>query len=174
MHLRTELPGLCLRHWHPDDKPALLAHADNRKVWRNLTHLFPSPYTEADADHWIALSNQPSRGLNLAIDLDGLAIGGMGISAGEGVFERTAEFGYWLAEPWWGRGLTTAAGRAFLDQVQGLRSFARIEAGVFGWNPVSMRVLEKLGFVREATLRRSVFKDGQMTDRVLYACLLDD
>jgi RimJ/RimL family protein N-acetyltransferase len=45
----------------------------------------------------------------------------------------------------------------------------RLEARVYAWNPASMRVLEKSGFVREALLRCSVFKDGEVIDSVLYA-----
>ena len=52
--------------------------------------------------------------------------------------------------------------------------FARLEAPVFGWNPASMRVLEKAGFVREGVLKRSVFKDVQLIDSVLFALILRD
>jgi len=45
----------------------------------------------------------------------------------------------------------------------------RLEAAVFAWNPRSMRVLEHCGFVREGISRASVFKDGEVTDRVVYA-----
>jgi RimJ/RimL family protein N-acetyltransferase len=48
----------------------------------------------------------------------------------------------------------------------------RLEAHVFEWNPASMRVLEKCGFVREGVLRRSIFKDGQVIDQILYARVL--
>ena len=53
--------GPCLvRPWRLDDKPALLRHANNRNVWRNLAHRFPHPYTEADADDWLTkFSRQP-------------------------------------------------------------------------------------------------------------------
>ena len=47
----------------------------------------------------------------------------------------------------------------------------RIEAHVFAWNAASLRVLEKAGFVREACLRRSVVKDGEVTDMVIFAVL---
>jgi RimJ/RimL family protein N-acetyltransferase len=40
---------------------------------------------------------------------------------------------------------------------------------VFEWNPASMRILEKCGFVREGVLRASAIKDGQIIDRVMYA-----
>ena len=45
----------------------------------------------------------------------------------------------------------------------------RLESAVFEWNPASMRVLEKCGFVREGVSRASVFKDGQVIDQVVYA-----
>ena len=45
----------------------------------------------------------------------------------------------------------------------------RVQAAVFAWNEASMRVLEKCGFVREAVLAKSVFKDGELIDSVLYA-----
>jgi RimJ/RimL family protein N-acetyltransferase len=48
-------------------------------------------------------------------------------------------------------------------------NLVRLEAAVFEWNPASMRVLEKCGFIREGVLRRSVFKDGQVIDQVMYA-----
>ena len=45
----------------------------------------------------------------------------------------------------------------------------RLESWVFEWNPASMRVLEKCGFVREGVLRASAIKDGQLIDRAMYA-----
>jgi [ribosomal protein S5]-alanine N-acetyltransferase len=47
--------------------------------------------------------------------------------------------------------------------------FSRLQAGVLAWNPPSMRVLEKLGFVREGVLKHSAYKDGQLIDRAMYA-----
>ena len=63
----------------------------------------------------------------------------------------------------------TAAVRATADHVFGNYDVVRLEAPVFAWNPSSMRVLEKCGFVREGVLRRSVLKEGQLIDEVLYA-----
>ena len=76
----------------------------------------------------------------------------------------------WLAlcaEP--GRGIANAAARSLGDQLLGAGTFARLQATVFAWNPASMRVLEKAGFVREGLLRHSVTKDGCLIDSVLYA-----
>ena len=172
MKLATAIPACVLRPWTPADKASLIANANNRNVWRNLADVFPHPYTEADADAWFRVAGSPDRSIKLAIELDGIAIGGIGARAGEGIFVRSAHFGYWLGEPYWGRGLATAAGRALLEHLKADGRFVRLEAPVFEWNPSSMRVLEKLGFERVAVLRKSVSKDGQLIDSVLYSCLL--
>jgi RimJ/RimL family protein N-acetyltransferase len=173
MKLATAIDGCVLRPWLPADKPSLIANANNRAVWRNLADTFPHPYTEEDADRWLRSNENPGRGIHLAIELDGEPIGGIGVRAGEGIFVRTAHFGYWLGETYWGRGLATAAGRALLDHLAIDERFVRLEAPVFEWNPASMRVLEKLGFEREALMRKSVIKDGQLIASVLYTYLFD-
>lgn len=172
MKLPTAIQGCVLRPWAVADKLSLVANANNRNVWRNLADVFPHPYTEADADQWIQFTGSPGRSINLAIEFEGAAVGGIGARAGEGIFVRTAQFGYWLGEPYWGRGIVTAAGRAMLENLREDARFARLEAPVFEWNPSSMRVLEKLGFVRETVKRNSVTKDGQLIDSVLYTYLL--
>ena len=58
--------------------------------------------------------------------------------------------GYWIGKAWWGRGLTTEAARAVCRHGFGVMRAGRIAADVFQDNPASVRVLEKLGFVRAA------------------------
>lgn len=162
--------GPCIvRDWRPTDLPALVALANNRRVWRNLHHRFPHPYTEADARQWFALLAAMPEPTHWAVELDGIAVGGVGIDPGEGIYAKAARFGYWLGEPYWGRGLMTAVARAASAHALSRFDLVRLEATVFAWNPASMRVLEKAGFVREGILRRSAVKDGQVIDQVLYA-----
>jgi RimJ/RimL family protein N-acetyltransferase len=164
--------GKCtVRDWRTTDKPQLLRLANNRSVWRNLTHRFPHPYTEADADGWLSLVVSATHSTNWCIEVDAEAVGGIGLRMGEGVFAKSAEFGYWLGEPYWGRGIMTAAVQAVSEYVLDQFDLVRLESPVFEWNPSSMRVLEKCGFVREAVLRKSVFKDGQVIDSMLYVLL---
>ena len=82
---------------------------------------------------------------------------------------RSAEIGYWLGEPFWGRGIATLAVRAVTAHAFDTHDLTRVFACVFEWNPASARVLEKAGYTREATLRKSVFKDGRTIDQFLYA-----
>jgi len=162
--------GKCrVRDWRLADKPSLLRVADNRNVARNLAHRFPHPYTEADADSWFVLLANMPQATHWAIEVGGEAVGGIGIDIGEGIYARTARFGYWLGEPFWGQGIMTAAVRATSDFVLGHFDLVRLEAPVFEWNPASMRVLEKCGFVREGVQRKGVFKEGRIIDAVIYA-----
>ena len=162
--------GVCVvRDWRTADKSSLMRFANNRNVWRNLAHRFPHPYTDADADAWFAhLATRPRR-TSWAIEVDGLAVGGIGADIGEGIWCRNANFGYWLGEPYWGRGIMTAAVRATASYALEQLDLMRLESPVFEWNPASMRVLEKCGFQREGMLRKSISKDGQIIDAVLYA-----
>lgn len=173
MELATDLPGCTLRPWRDSDVPALVHHGDNRHVWRNLSDMFPSPYTDADARFWVTFANEPGPGRHFAIALDGEAIGGIGLIAGDPLSPFTAQFGYWLGEAHWGRGIATAAARALVTHAFTDLPFIRLEASVFAWNPSSMRVLEKLGFAREGVRRSSVVKDGAIIDSVLYARVRD-
>jgi len=162
--------GKCrVRDWRLADKPSLLRLADNRNVARNLAHRFPHPYTEADADAWFVLLANKPQPTAWAIDVGGQAVGGIGIDIGEGIYAKTARFGYWLGEPLWGQGIMTAAVRATAEFVLGHFDLVRLEAPVFEWNPASMRVLEKCGFVREGVQRKGVYKEGRIIDAVIYA-----
>lgn len=162
--------GSCIvRDWRAADRESLLRYANNRNVWRNLSHRFPHPYEPADADAWFARLAEVENPTSWAIEVVGSAVGGIGIELGEGVYDRSGRLGYWLAEPWWGRGIMTDAVRATTDHILATFEVVRVEAFVLEWNPASMRVLDKCGFVREGVLRRSIHKDGAIIDAVLYS-----
>ena len=127
-----------------------------------------------EAEQWFRILDDPGRSLQFAIEVGDEAIGGIGAIAGEGIACQTAQFGYWLGEPFWNQGIATAAARALTQFIESERAFARLEAPVFIWNPASMRVLEKAGFFRESLRRHSVTKDGCLIDSVLYVRLIPE
>ena len=167
--VHLDLGSCVVREWTLDDKASLLHHANNRNVWRNLTHVFPHPYTDADAQWWFDFLARLPQPTHFAIDVQGCAVGGIGFSRGEGIFAASAELGSWLGEPYWGRGIMSAAVPAVSAYAFSRFELHRLEAAVFAWNAASMRILEKSGFVREGVLRRSAVKDGEVIDRVMYA-----
>jgi [ribosomal protein S5]-alanine N-acetyltransferase len=175
--LRLDVADGVIRPFQPSDRDAIVRHANNWNVARNMRDRFPHPYTVADAEAWLALVPTQSPTTNFAIatadELTGELIGGIGIELQTDVFRRGAELGYWVGESYWGRGIATAAVRAFTRYAFEAHDLLRIFAGVFSWNPGSMRVLEKAGYVREGILRQSVVKDGQVLDKMLYAVTRD-
>jgi ribosomal-protein-alanine N-acetyltransferase len=166
---------ITIRPWQLSDKPALLRYANNRNVWINMTDIFPHPYTPEDADRWLwrCGSQQPPH-TNLAVDLGGESIGAAGIALQQDVHRRTANIGYWVAEPFWGRGFATRALQLMTEYAFANFDVVRLQATVFEWNPASGRVLEKCGYRLEARLRRNIFKDGQLADELIYARLRDE
>jgi len=161
-----------LRPWRWGDEPTLIANANNRNVWRNLMDHFPYPYGREEAQNWIALCEGSAEVPNrLAIEVDGDAIGGVGVEFQEDVYKRIGLVGYWLGEDYWGRGIATEALKLATEHAFTQFDIVRLQAGVFGWNQASMRVLEKAGYNLEGIMRRAVFKDGEITDLHLYAKL---
>ena len=162
-----------IRSYRTDDAESLARYANNRNVSRNMRDTFPYPYTLQDAQQWIQLARRQRPEANFAIASASEVIGGIGLTFRNDVHRRTAEIGYWLGEPFWGRGIATAALRALSEYAFDEHDLARLEAYVYEWNPASMRVLEKAGYVREGRLRQSVTKDGATIDQFLYARVLD-
>lgn len=162
------LTDITLRQWAEGDQPDLIAQANNKNVWRNLSHLFPHPYTREDADNWIMIANADTKSIHLAIEYQGKVIGGIGAVAGEGVFAATVEIGYWLGEDFWGKGFASQALTALTDHLITQQTFVRLQATVFAWNEASMHLLEKAGYAREACLQKSISKDGQLIDSFIY------
>ena len=163
-----------VRRWRAGDADALARHANNINIARHLRDRFPHPYTAADARAFLAfVSREDAAATNLAIEVAGEAVGGVGLSQGFDVERYSAEIGYWLGEEFWGRGITSEAvalvtARAF-ERLQLLRIFAL----PFADNAPSVRVLEKAGYTREGLLRSSAVKYGQPRDQLLYARLND-
>src|SRR5262249_46291096 len=148
-----------LRPWRASDAESLARHADNRKVWLNLRDTFPHPYGIADAHRFFAMVAAQNPVTYFAIVVDGAAVGGIGFTPNEDVERLSAELGYWLAEPYWGRGITTEAVRALTRYAIETHALTRVYALPFARNAASCRVLEKAGFTLEGRLRRAVIKD---------------
>ena len=158
-----------VRTYRPDDAASLAANANNRKVWLNLRDRFPHPFTETNGAEWISHVLSTPGSQNFAIAVDDKAVGGIGLHLGTDVERISAELGYWLGEPYWGRGIVSEA--VALITKYGLEELglARIFAVPYAHNVASHRVLEKSGYEREGIMRSSAIKDGVIWDQYLYA-----
>jgi ribosomal-protein-alanine N-acetyltransferase len=167
--MQLVLERCTIRPWRLDDAESLAKYANNHKLWLTLRDVFPHPYTIPDAHEFLqrAISDQSTT--KFCIEVNGRAVGGMGIHPGEDVHSHTATLGYWLGEDFWGRGIMTEAVAALTDFCFDNFPLRRISAEVFANNPASARVLEKAGFVFEGRLKKYVIKDGKLLDSLLYA-----
>ena len=169
MGMKLSIGECWLRDWEELDAPALAVHADNRRIWSNLRDQFPHPYRLEHAREFIRRAAEASPRTIFAIATDSEAIGSIGLMPGRDVHRFTAELGYWLAEPYWGRGIVTMAVKALVQYAFEELGLRRVYAEPYATNPASSRVLEKAGFQLEGRLRASVFKDGKVLDQLLYA-----
>lgn len=162
---------LQLRNLHPNDAPLLAQYANNPRIAERLTNSFPHPYTQTDAQAFIQKMTASLPANVQAIEVEGQFTGCIGLHPENpnDIFAHNAELGYWLAEPFWGQGIMTQA--VELIVAYGFESFPieRIFARPFGTNIGSARVLEKAGFQLEARLERTIFKNGQYYDELIYS-----
>ena len=172
--MRLQTDRCVLRSWRMEDAEGLAAGINNRNIWLYLRDWVPHPYTVEDAKAYLERVTSPQPEHAVCIEVDGEVGGGMSIRIGSGMHRRTAELGYWLAEPLWGRGIVTAAVRAFVPACFAEFELDRIFATTTSANPASARVLAKAGFTFEGRLRKDVIKDGEVLDTLMYAWVRDD
>jgi len=157
-----------LRSWRKSDLASIVDHANNRSIWLNLRDQFPHPYTRRDGQTFLRHMRTRKPETVFAISVDGKAIGAVGFVLQKDVDRVSAEIGYWLGEPFWGRGIATEALIAVTKYAIEKHGLTRLFAVPFASNAASCRVLEKAGYVLEGHLRRSAIKDGLIVDQVQY------
>jgi len=158
-----------IRDWRMEDAPSIAKYANNRKIWINLRDAFPYPYSLQDAESFISRVIEANPITVFAIATQSEAIGSIGLMVGKDVHRYTAEMGYWLAEPFWGKGIMTQAVKSMSSYAIHNLKLDRIFSEPYSTNPASVRVLEKAGFICEGMLRSNVFKDGKVLDQYLYS-----
>jgi [ribosomal protein S5]-alanine N-acetyltransferase len=172
--MEIPLTSCDVRSWRMGDVEALARHGNNEKIWLSLRDAFPHPYTINDAREFIKSLRSRAPETTFAISVNGEAAGSIGFVLRHDVERVSAEIGYWLAEPFWGRGIATEALVAMTDHAIAAHQLTRIYALPFAWNTASCRVLEKAGYVLEARLRRSAIKNGVITDQLQYAFVVPE
>lgn len=157
-----------LRPWTIGDLDGLIKYGNNKNIAKFMTDKFPHPYTSEKGKQFIefAISHTPTR--IFAIEINGEACGGIGIHPQEDIHCKNAELGYWLGEPFWGKGIISKAVVQIVDY--GFMNFdiTRIFARPFGTNSASQKVLEKAGFKFEGRFENSLYKNNEFIDELVY------
>ncbi|HLT05127.1 MAG TPA: GNAT family N-acetyltransferase [Pseudomonas sp.] len=157
-----------IRPWARSDRDALVRHANSPDVARYTSTRFPHPYTVEAADAWFDFLDGQDDPEAYAIEVDGEAMGGIGIRRGEGEYGHSGELGYWLGEAAWGRGIVTAAVQAFVPAMMARWHLSRVDAFVVTDNIASRRVLEKAGFALEGIQRARTIRGSWVQDHAMY------
>lgn len=169
--LQTE--RLRLRAFEDADADDLFALHSNAYV---LRYWDSPPWSErARAEKFIAACRQmelEGTGARLAVDrvADGAFIGWCSLSGWNSVY-RSASLGYCFGDAVWGHGYATEAARALLGWAFEALDLNRVQAEADTRNVASGRVLEKLGFLREGTLREDCVVNGEVSDSWVYGLL---
>ena len=158
-----------LKQWEMHDAEALLKYAGNPKITAMMSDGFANLATPEGAEKFIAFANSGSNKIYRAIELNGAVIGGIGVSVQTDIYRKNAELGYWLAEPFWGKGIIREAIQIMISEAFEQLDITRIFARPFHTNKASHRVLEKAGFRLEAILEKAVFKNGEYLDELIYS-----
>ena len=158
-----------LRPWQISDLQSLVKYANNPDIAKNLTDKFPHPYTENDGRAFIGFATKDDPIHIFAIDVDGEAVGGIGIHPQDDIYRKNAELGYWLAEPFWGQNIISRAIPIVVNFAFETYDINRVFARPYGSNLASQRVLEKNNFILEARMQKTLIKNGIMEDELIYA-----
>lgn len=162
-----------IREWKIEDAKELAELLSNQKILGNLRDGLPYPYTRKDAEEYISamLSADKRKTFAFAIAAEGRVVGSIGVFRCDNIHSRTAEMGYYIGEPYWGKGMGTSAVKQVCDYVFENTDIIRIFAEPFSYNTASCRVLEKAGFAFEGLLRSNAVKNGEIIDMKMYSLI---
>ncbi len=160
-----------LRPLRYTDRDDLARLANNQKIWKNLRDMFPLPYTVVDAENFIDTVKKQDPIVNFAIERNHEFTGVVGLFFQSDVYKKSMEIGYWIGEPFWGKGIATRAVSLAVNYAFESLKMERVFASVFEGNDASKRVLEKCGFKLEGVARKAVFKTKKLLDEFRYGKL---
>lgn len=157
-----------LRALQLSDTSQLANLANNINIWINLRDAFPYPYSESDAEYFINLVTEEKPKQNFGIEYDGNLCGVIGLIIQKDVYRKSAEIGYWIGEPFWGKEIATKAIEIITNYGFEDLKLDRIHACVFEFNFASMKALEKNGYKKEGVFKKAIFKNEKVLDEHRY------
>lgn len=162
------MDSIKLRPWVMEDALSLSIMANNKNIWDNVRDRLPHPYHLDHAKKWILSTKKENPALNFCIEYDGWVAGSAGIVLQDDVYRKTAEVGYFVAEPYWGKGIATKALALLTDYIQSDFDLVRIFAITFTYNQASMAVLRKNNFYLESVRRKAAIKNNEVVDDMVW------
>lgn len=168
-----ETPRVRLRWLEPGDAPQLFAIFGHPEVMRYWSHLPIGTLAEAAAivdEVHACFAKRSHFQWGIALREDDRVIGTCTLFSLDAK-NRRAELGYTLARDRWGQGLAGEAVGRVIDYAFGDLRLRRLEADVDPRNAGSVKLLERLGFVREGRLRERWHVGDEIQDADFYGLL---
>ncbi len=165
-----QTPSFILRKFDASDATSIAYHANHFESWVNLKDVFPYPYTIGNAEDFIQMA-QGSSNTIYAIEVQGKAIGAIGMHMKDDVFKYSGEVGYWIGPDFQIKGIITKALACMVKEAFEKYNLLRLYAKVFEGNEASGRVLEKVGFSLTARLEKAVYKNRQVKNLLVYSII---
>jgi RimJ/RimL family protein N-acetyltransferase len=157
-----------LRKYQVEYVEEFAKYRNNPNISKNGFDRTPNPYTINDATELFNKQIDKIPAERFLIFWDNQLCGEIGIWLNEDIFRVNADLGYFIAEPFWGKGIVTEAIRLMTEYTFNSFSVIRIVAGVFEHNKASMRALEKNGYILESIHKKAVIKNGQIIDDYIW------
>ena len=160
---------VALRPWTIDDLDELVRMANNKNIAQFMADVFPHPYSAENGKTFIEFAASKTPASIFAITLNGKPVGSIGLHMQADILRKNHEIGYWLAEEYWGKGIIPIAVKQIVEYGFASLDCTRIFARIFGNNRASQKVVEKAGFILEGTFEKTIYKNGEFLDELIYA-----
>lgn len=167
--LKTVLPSVSVRSVVEADLVPLTSLGNNYEIWKFMRDDFPHPYLAQNAEREFESKWRHAPDSQFVICESNRVVGRIYYDRQSDIRANSASLGYWIGQPYWGRGIATACIRSVSDYVLRETGIVRLYARVLAHNRGSIRSLEKCGFVIEGYFSCAVTKEGQLHDQLEYA-----
>ncbi|NOT93893.1 GNAT family N-acetyltransferase [Ferruginibacter sp.] len=157
-----------LREYSLQYASAFAEMRNNPKIFENGFDSTPNPYTTDVAIELFQKQIDKQTAERFLIFCNEQLCGEIGIWLKDDVQRLNVDLGYFVAEPFWGKGIATEAIRLMVDYTFKTFDVIRIAAGVFEHNKASMKALEKNGFILESIQKKAVVKNDRIMDDYMW------
>ncbi|WP_417236945.1 GNAT family N-acetyltransferase [Bizionia paragorgiae] len=157
-----------LRNYHLEYIPDFVKYRNNPKIYKQGFDKTPDPYTYEHAKELFIIQIEKKIKERFLIFSEDEFCGEIGIWLKDDVNRCNAEIGYFIAEPFWGKGIATQAIALMTEYAFNAFDLVRIVASVFEYNIGSMRALEKNDFILECVQKKGVVKNNKLLDNYIW------
>ncbi len=169
--------GYFLSEIVPNDKPLFIQYLQEKEIY-DLTLTIPHPYGQGQADQWVAFCDEQTKRVGSTLqwairDESAALVGAIGFSEFKPGEAHKAELGYWVAKPFWGKGIATDAVKTICKMGFDEMGLIRISASILAHNERSEKVLNKAGFKLEGTMKYYYYKNEMLIDGRLFANVIE-